>query len=676
MTGSRMLNPISDYREQNQRLLDRALKAVATRELPPSVGPLITTALEKSIKIKSQRPLPALYATLAAEDLGAADADWQTALAGACACFYAAADLFDDIQDEEPHQPVILAAGPAQAINIANLLLMCAQTLIQNLPLTADTRLHMLSATTEACLRMSIGQFADIQSTNQLRPQHTPEAIVTDKAGAEFALFLSLAGLATGVPANVQQDLSRLGLLLGSMLQIYTDFIDIWVPNPTKLSQDLAIHKNAFPLYWGRQDPRWGGQIEAWLAGRVTSGPRQLQLRRLLAQTQALEKFADFLDTAAREADRLFERLPALPRLRAIWLEELTQAKNLHAVLVELREKTQTTPGAFFRPPQLVEAHRQALDYLQLIPDHRDVWEVQRWGFLGVPRLEGSLFTPMLVLEALQAAETDIRAPLANLLTRRLEDGWHYYAGAPEIPTDTDDLGQILQLIALSGHDPGDSLETPLQLLEANLDASGSCPTWLCDAGYPREHVEASWFGNHCAGVMANLYYGLACYAPAGEPGAKLRAWSEQGLKYLIDSYDTERDAFPAAHYPSETYVAYLVSRLCRRLKQRPACLLAFEQKLRDRQRLDGSWQGSALETAFALLYLASLDSPAEPSNATVRGLHYLVDTQDYDGSWPAAPLFIRPGRDGAYETFAHAKLTTAFVLRALVASAPKGARP
>lgn len=663
------------YHIQNQMLLDAVLAAVERQSAPAAVRDLLRMALAKSIKAQAERPSPALLIWVAAQDLGVGERPWVLPLASAGACLYAAADLFDDVQDQEPGQPVIQAAGAPQAINIANFLLMLAYQFLQALPLPAESRLALIAAFTNAGCLMSTGQFLDIHSTNLNDLSIRPEQIFPNKAGAEFALFFEAAPLALGLDPAVIAAWRALGHEFGSLLQIFTDFFDIWVPQAKKLSQDIAIHKCSFPLFWARSDQRWQAEVDRWLAGRASTGARQLQLRRLLVQTRAIEEFAAYFAAAEARVSSLLEQLGPLPRFESLWQNECDNTRKLIATLLELRAKARVTPADAGRPLVLAPALTRGLDYLTFVADYQDAWEVQRWGFLGEPLLVGNLFNPLLILESLLEAGQEIRPELSQLLARRLADGWHYYTDSAKIPPDTDDLAQILQLVGRTGLSALDAaLAGPLDVLAANIADLGFCPTWLCDGvNHRREEVDKKWFGNVCPGVMANLYYGLAHYSQhlnlmQSPTAGQYQSLLDQGVAYLIGAFDAEQRTWHAVHYPSHLYVAYLMARLFALVGQQPACLAVMAERVLSEQSLDGGWFQQPQATACALLFLQALPPAlqAQSRQARQKALFYLLDAQDYDGSWPGAPLFVRPGRDGAYETFAHAKLATAFVLRAL----------
>ena len=295
-----------------------------------------------------------------------------------------------------------------------------------------------------------------------------------------------------------------------------------------------------------------------------------------------------------------------------------------------------------------------ALDYLQFIPDFRDTWEVQRWGFLEETSLYGDIFNPLLILETLKNFNASTKIPFMRILKK----------ASLKIPPDTDDLGLILQL---AGDFPKAEthrfLEVPLKLLLNNLDPTGFCPTWLSDENqYTREYIKAHWFGDECIAVMANLYYGLACYDKQA-----YQKEIERGTAYILAAYQPEFLGWKSTHYKSRLYNLYLVSRLLRIQNTFFNFATVLEQLLQN-QCLNGSWDNSPQETAFALLFLKSLSNQdVQLKDSILKAEIFLLDTQMYDGSWDSEDLFIRPGKNAVYEYFKHPKITTAFCLRALI---------
>ncbi len=649
-----------DYRTQNAQLLSWCLANLEKEVIDNSIKECMQLAFKKAIKTHSTSPVPPLLSFLLAEDLGYAESPWAAELSVACAYFYTAADLLDDIQDKDPNQPVLKKVSAEQAMNISNFLLMGSYQVLLNSSLAPDRQLALVQLFTQMGTAMSQGQFWDIEGTNQRDQNKDPEAVSRAKAGAEFACFLACIPCALG---HTSATFSRLGEEIGLLLQTFTDYFDIWiVPDKFSLSQDLLVLKNSFPLYWARQDPKLGSEIELALSGKNDWHQKQFHLRRLLAQSQAIESFEIFIRQSESRLNTCYQELSALPRLKALSDFYLDQSQQLVSGLKQLQSIT--LKESWQPTPNLEQSIQMAVDYLNFIPDFKDVWEVQRWGFLETPTLYGDIFNPLLVMEALAAAGQDISSPLSKVLNKTAADGWHYYSNTTKIPTDTDDLGQALQLSVNLNHSTETLFSQPLQTLLINLDDSGKCPTWLSDQDmHTPEIIEKAWFGNECVAVMANLYYGLAHY-----DAERFAPQITQGIHYLIELYNPNLPGWQGVYYSSQCYTNYLVARLLR--KQNAS--FDFElmtQTLLEKQLLNGSWQESPQETAFSVLLLCETTTKVfsqERHKSLQIALAYLIDTQIFEGSWPGECLFIRPGKGARYESFAHPKITSSFCLRAL----------
>jgi geranylgeranyl pyrophosphate synthase len=654
---------VREYYAENNALLSRCLADIELWAQDRQLKHCLELAFHKALKVDQPRPVPPLMSWVLAQDLGYGEEPWAWPLAVACAYLYTAADLLDDIQDHDPKQPVLQQVSPEQAMNVSNSLLMGAYRAISESELAPDRQLAMVKLFTQMGSTMSLGQFWDLKSTNQRNQEQTPEQVVRAKSGAEFSGFLTIAPCALGLETETYH---QLGEEIGTLAQILSDYFDIWlVPDQQTLSQDLLVLKNSFPLFWARKDPNLGALIDHALAGKNDLPAKQFQLRRLLAQTHTAQAFSDFLERSQTQLSKLFAALPSLPNVQYLAYSHCEQAEQLIAGLKKLRDITHDT-----QPWQLqrnaTKAMNMAISYLQFIPEFRDVWEVQRWGFLGEPELFGDIFNPLLVLEALNACGIDIQQPLQKILQKSAHDGWHYYSNTHKIPTDTDDFGQILHLVAtLPREQVAPLLQQPLELLMANLNESGMCPTWLADEQiHVRENINKTWFGNECIAVMANLYYGLACYDP--------HLFSSQisnGAHYLVSQYQPELFSWRSSHYISSIYTSYLVARMLKK-QESHFDFTNLINHLLDIQLLDGSWQQSPQETAFAVLFLLQVKKPHNLNESELLSLQraqsFIIENQLFDGSWPGEGLFFRPGNENRHEVFTHNKLTSAYCLRAL----------
>jgi hypothetical protein len=302
---------------------------------------------------------------------------------------------------------------------------------------------------------------------------------------------------------------------------------------------------------------------------------------------------------------------------------------------------------------------KMALDYLESGNNYEDTWEIQRWGFLGEKKLIADIFPPALILETLAEIGVDIIPSLNYILGKKGEKGWHYYSNTEKIPMDTDDLGQLLNLVSRTRHLTVDLFSLPLKILELNIEESGKCPTWLVD--YDKFHktdIEEVWFGNECPGVMANLYYGLFLY-----DREKYRSKILKGIHYIISKFDYSTNSWNGTHYTND-YTFYLVARLINAFKLEIEVLNLAKEKVLTEQKLNGSWNNSSQDTAACLLAL--LTFPEIDYLSLKTAMIYLNDSQKYDGSWEAEDLFICPGRDGRMDHYKHAKVSSSFSLRAM----------
>ncbi len=644
-----------EYRQHNTDLLNLCLTQVEQHFEDTEIQTCVKLALKKALNPQVINAVPPLLSRLVLEDLEAPIQNYEHLFA-ACAYFYTAADLSDDIQDKDPEQPVLQQTSPEQALNIANLLLMMVYKNLGELSLGNTHVQELFQLFTQMGTRMSIGQFWDISTTNATTATRLPQEIAQYKAGAELAGFMASAPCALGINFT---PFYLLGEKLGILLQIMSDYMDIWmVPHAQALSEDLSVLKNTLPLHTALHDAQWGEDVQIALSGDNSAPKKQFALRRILAQSSAAEALETTLKTLIADIDILYQELPPLPRIQRLTQFYIDQTQQLLQGLKKLKHITPATAWSPFQSPEL--SLKMTLDYLKFIPDFKDTWEMQRWGFLGEESLCGDIFNSLLVLEALKDQGEDIKAPLLHMLSQRSEYGWHYYSNSLKIPPDSDVLAQVLQLSTeVSPAKRKQWIEPVLPLLFQNIEDSGKCFTWLSHPEmYPREQTEQQWFGNECIAVMANLYYGLACYDEQ-----RYTSVIRRGVDYIITQYNPKTYHWPSACYPSRLYTLYLVARLF----QQQSAAFDFKESIEhviSQQCLNGSWSNSPQETAFALLFLNTC-SPSS-SLSLKKGLNFILEHQNYDGSWSGEDLFVRPGRDARYEYFQHPKLTTAFCLRAI----------
>jgi geranylgeranyl pyrophosphate synthase len=615
-------------------------------------------ALDKTlVKVRQGKISPAIFPLLIARDLGKDYLSLAYQMSEICAFFHTAADLTDDIEDDDENNPLINKVGKSQAINLANKLLFISQQLIMDLKISEKSKLDLVRLFSESGSIMSTGQFFDIFLTNNFnneKLQIEDIALISErKSGTEIACFFSCLPLALGIePENFY----NLGFYCGALMQVHSDYMDIY---GTPLSEDLIILKSSMPIFAAHNDLSFSEEVKTLLSGKNDLVEKQFILKRVLARTKAVEEFEKYFHLCQEKIRNNLNNLPELPLIKKKIEYILNLCNNLILTLYDLRRIDKLKP--IIPTFSFDKSIAMALDNLKSDNHFEDVWEMQRWGFLGENRLTGNIFTPALIIETLLDAGIDVYDTLNYILSQKGEKGWHYYSNTDKIPLDADDLGQLLNLAGRTRHFKSTELfKLPLKLLELNLEDSGRCPTWLADQDkFQKEEVEISWFGNECAGVMANLYYGLFLF-----DREKYRDKILKGIHYIISKFDPSTNSWPLKHYPNH-YPFYLVSRLINALNLDIASLnLAKEQMLKT-QKLNGSWNNSPQDTAFVLLGLLTFKG-TDPQ-VIKSAMIYLQDTQKYDGSWEAEDLFVCPGKDERVTFYRNPKVTGSFCLRALL---------
>lgn len=625
----------------------------------------ICLALQKTLnKIKEGELSPSIYPIMLNSDLGLCQDDLAIELSIICAYFHTAADLADDVEDESTNNPVINKYGKAQAINISNKLVFIYQNLILNLQIEEKNKINLLSHFSKCGNIMSSGQFYDIALTNRASFPYSNEAlsknqiieISNNKAGAELGAFASCLLVALGLPEKKYYDL---GFLYGSLAQIFSDSIDIW----GKLSSDdLTTLKNTLPIFLACNDKVFGEKTRILLAGKNDSPSKNFMLKRFLSKTQATDVFISYINTSKSAIKVLLESIKEpLPLFSEMINELIDNFAFLNKILLEIREVVEKVD--FSEDLGLEKAIKISFDYLTMPNTLENTWEIQRWGFLDEPILIGNVFTPALVLETLLEFEINIDTEIKNLMALKGEKGWCYYSNTNKIPTDSDVLGQLMNLVGRTNtvENYKKLFNEPIEILKQNIDPNGRCATWFDDGlNHNKKEIEETWYGNDCLGVMANAYYGLYLFDKE-----KYMPLIKNGVAFIINNLPTEKNNYAKGSYYTYYYMFYVVSRLINTLGIKAENLEKLKKQLEIDQLLNGSWNNSSQDTAFALLGLLTF---AEVDKLSIKtASKYLADTQNYNGGWSEEDLFICPGKNGTLIYYKNPQVTSAFCLRSLV---------
>lgn len=416
-------------------------------------------------------------------------------------------------------------------------------------------------------------------------------------------------------------------------------------------------------------------------AGTPRSLPRRMEVLATLTRPGSLAK-GQALWRGAREATHAW---PWPSALRS-FLDQLDQCANYVEAALRFRGLAASIAPRT-TPPDTEERRRcrqAAADFLQRPGALANTWEVQAWGVGEHPGpLVSPWFPPGLVLQALHEAGFDQTGPITALLANLPQElRWYAHLDRNDpaaagrsgevwrgIPPDSDSLGLMLQLQALVPALPPGRAEGWMRYLWASLPADHRIPTWFYVAPGGGSSIEGpawQYASNDCTSSRLTCLLGLL---GSGLPGADglvkdnlallLPAFLEPGRSgdFFYDEATADLGLLRLArawirHHPLDPF-----SELVR------TSALSLTHRLLATQGHDGGW-GSTHGTAARLAGIALWEGD---DDALRRATRWLAEAQRPDGSWPAEPLYLMPGKS-LHEIAYHSsfELTTALCLRAL----------
>ena len=262
------------------------------------------------------------------------------------------------------------------------------------------------------------------------------------------------------------------------------------------------------------------------------------------------------------------------------------------------------------------------------------VAEVQRWppGHDGVLREHRWLAAHIRLL--LHLGGLDQSGPLLRLFEALPAAPLRWYEGWPGIPPDSDSLGTWLRVAAAVGR--ADDPRIASWCGPLHDPAAPTLPgTWLATST-----EQPAWGGDRCGGVQAALVLGLEAARPPG--------WRALAGRLLDDNA-------PSWHYPEPVAAAWQAEarRALGREAPSPPLVVGAD--------------------ADPLAIAAAVPScVAEGDRSIVRtALRALARLQRPDGSWPACPYFLIPGKPPRRaDRFLSPEVTTATCVRAMMLGA------
>lgn len=253
--------------------LDRTIEEACADPAQQTMLRVALVGLRRQFERSAQERgwIPALDLPLACFAAVAGEGGGALPLAAIASSIFLGLDVFDDLADgdERAHWQgyspgeITLAAVCCAAV--------LPQRLLLSLPLPPERLLLMQRLVSEAFLRMSAGQQADLAMTASPSPDPAAvEASVLGKSGDQFALYCQLAALAAGASEARAADFAVVGRGIGVAAQLGSDCYELFHAD---FSRDLAAGTRTLPVAW--------------------------QLRRL--EGRAREEFLALLEAARRD---------------------------------------------------------------------------------------------------------------------------------------------------------------------------------------------------------------------------------------------------------------------------------------------------------------------------------------------------------------------------------------
>lgn len=307
--------------------------------------------------------------------------------------------------------------------------------------------------------------------------------------------------------------------------------------------------------------------------------------------------------------------------------------------------------------------------YLWLLPDQSD--KEYNFAVFTTPFVLHTLNQLALTHSNLSQVRTEAFEDMKSLAAAHLLNNmetleghagvWRFYGPGDILPPDLDDTCCNLEcLLSMNASLWGDRISDDLTAYFLKYrDEEGAFYTWMADPPF-----------EVCAGVNANV---LFFYASRNEEQTIQTAmdWLHGQISKMLLG-----QPYNAVHYRSPYAFTYFVSRAYADGGAQTFLNASQRESMRSYiladQEADGSWPtqyvGSEdeLETALALVSLANLGSSELTSDELAKvekGMEYLLNAQNLDGSWPCACFYL-----GALPDihFGSNELTTAICMEAL----------
>jgi hypothetical protein len=298
------------------------------------------------------------------------------------------------------------------------------------------------------------------------------------------------------------------------------------------------------------------------------------------------------------------------------------------------------------------QAVAMARGFLMADPDLGEAWEVHRRGMLGRD-LVSAPFAAGMILEVLARHGEPVADRIERYLGRLAAQDYTYY-DAPEFRwMETDTVGIVLRLLtyAENGHAHRLRMSPAVETATEMMQRTGTVPVWLVNDLVEIADAGVLLLGEGCGAIQARM---LTALHRDGKDADML----EPALSALLSSF-IERGLSIGVNYPP-LFVAVAIRELLGELATRNPPVAGEEVAAALRTALL-QWNERSLSPLEAALFLAATVNTADADLAQRRIVDTILSSQDFDGGWPAEPVFFAPNKGGLPSWHRSRLLTTAF---------------
>lgn len=182
--------------------------------------------------------------------------------------------VHDDIEDGDEirrHRPTMWKVwGVPQAVNAGDSMFALAYAAFQRLPrrgVSAETTLQVLDVFTPMCIKLTEGQFLDLEFEAREDVQvHEYIRMISGKTAALIEASVAIGAIIGGATQAQVEALHRFGRLIGLAFQIQDDYLGIWGdPEVTgkAAGNDILRRKKSLPLLYALNHAKVGAEMRA-----------------------------------------------------------------------------------------------------------------------------------------------------------------------------------------------------------------------------------------------------------------------------------------------------------------------------------------------------------------------------------------------------------------------------